>query len=259
MLEREDMNDAQLMRYHRQIMLPEFDVAGQERLRRSQVLVVGLGGLGCPVALYLAAAGVGELILVDPDRVEVSNIQRQIAHTEQNVGQLKVESAAESVRAINPEVKVTVVPEALDERSAAKWVSVADAVVDCTDNFATRELINAEVVKQGRIVVSGAAIRFEGQLSVFDMRRDDSPCYHCLYGAMGDTGLTCSEAGVMSPVVGIIGAAQALETIKVLTGTGEPLVGQLQVFDGLSHQWRRFRLKRDPACPVCAGRRLPDA
>ncbi|RMF19481.1 MAG: molybdopterin-synthase adenylyltransferase MoeB [Gammaproteobacteria bacterium] len=254
------LTDAQLLRYNRQIMLPEFDVAGQLKLRKSRVLVVGLGGLGCPVALYLAAAGVGELVLADFDRVEVSNIQRQIAHTEADVGRLKVESVADSVRAINPDVSVTTVAEALDEAGLEKWVSVVDAVVDCTDNFTTREQINAEVVKQRKIVVSGAAIRFEGQLSVFDLRRDDSPCYHCLYGMVGEQSLTCSEAGIMSPVVGIIGAAQALETIKVLTDTGTPVVGRLQMFDGLSGSWREFRLKRDPACPVCGtGRGSPES
>ncbi len=245
------ISDEQLLRYNRQIMLSQFDVAAQERLLASRVLIVGLGGLGCPAALYLAAAGVGELVLADDDRVEASNLQRQIAHTEASLGQLKVESAAKAISAINSETRVQCLPQRLDADSLLKRVSAVDLVLDATDNFSTRLDINQACVELGKPLVSGAAIRSEGQVSVFDSARGSS-CYRCLYPQGQDNeNLSCSESGVLAPMVGVIGSLQALEAVKVLTGYGEALLGEMLLIDGWSAQTRRIKLRKASDCPHC--------
>ncbi|WP_372611904.1 ThiF family adenylyltransferase [Halomonas sp.] len=246
------MNDDDLLRYSRQIMLEQIDIAGQERLLASRVLVVGAGGLGSPVALYLAAAGVGHLSLADADEVEVSNLQRQIAHGQADLGRNKAESAREAVLALNPGCRLATFTEHLEGEPMLRAVAAADLVLDCTDRFSSRYAINAATRTAGVPLISGAAIRFSGQLAVFDPRDPDSPCYACLYppDASGDEALSCAENGVVAPLVGLIGAFQALEAIKLLSGAGTPHRG-LSTFDGLTGQWRHFRLPRDPACPVC--------
>ncbi len=246
------MNDDDLLRYSRQIMLEQIDIAGQERLLASRVLVVGAGGLGSPVALYLAAAGVGHLSLADADRVDLSNLQRQIAHGHADIGRNKAESAAQAVLALNPGCTVTILPDHLDGTAMAAAVGAVDLVLDCTDRFSSRYAINAACRMAGVPLVSGAAIRFSGQLAVFDPRDAESPCYACLYPPddSGDEALSCAQNGVVAPLVGLIGAFQALEAIKLLSGAGTPHRG-LSTFDGLTGQWRHFRLPRDPACPVC--------
>lgn len=255
MSEQNMLNDEELLRYSRQILLQQIDVDGQLRLKGSRALIVGLGGLGSPVALYLAAAGVGELHLADFDRVDLTNLQRQIVHDSQSIGQSKVDSAMARLAALNPEVHLQAHRSALDADSLAAAVAAVDLVLDCSDNFSTREAVNAACVAAGKPLVSGAAIRLDGQLSVFDPRRDDSPCYHCLYGHGSETELTCSEAGVVGPLVGLVGSLQALEALKLLAGFGEPLVGRLLLVDALGARFRELRVKRDPACSVCGGGR----
>ena len=245
------MNDEQLLRYSRQLMLPQLDWAGQQRLLQGRVLIIGMGGLGAPAALYLAAAGVGTLALVDDDQVELSNLQRQILHGDADIGRPKVESARDSLLRLNPELITELLAERLDGDALQAQVARADVVVDATDNFSSRFAINAACVATRTPLVSGAAIRFEGQLSVFDPRREDSPCYRCLYRDEGEQQQTCSENGVLAPVVGVIGSLQAVETIKLLSGIAEPLVGRLLIWDALSMEWRNMRLRKDPACPVC--------
>ncbi|MGQ7817390.1 molybdopterin-synthase adenylyltransferase MoeB [Metapseudomonas furukawaii] len=248
------LSDQELLRYSRQILLPQIDVEGQLRLKQGRVLIVGLGGLGSPVALYLAAAGVGELHLADFDSVDLTNLQRQVIHDSHSVGVLKVDSAMARLSVLNPEVRLVPITRALDEDSLAAAVAAVDLVLDCTDNFGTREAVNAACVAAGKPLVSGAAIRLEGQLSVFDPRRDDSPCYHCLYGHGSEAELTCSEAGVVGPLVGLVGSLQALEALKLLAGFGEPMVGRLLLVDALGTRFRELRVKRDPACAVCGSR-----
>jgi adenylyltransferase/sulfurtransferase len=248
------LSDAELLRYSRQILLSQVDIDGQLRLKHGKALVIGLGGLGSPVALYLAAAGVGELHLADFDTVDLTNLQRQIIHDSDSVGMSKVDSAIQRLQAINPEIRLIAHRQALDEDSLAGAVAAVDVVLDCSDNFGTREAVNAACVAAAKPLVSGAAIRLEGQLSVFDTRRDTSPCYHCLYGHGNEAELTCSEAGVIGPLVGLVGSLQALEALKLLAGFGEPLVGRLLLIDALSTRLRELRVKRDPACAVCANR-----
>lgn len=248
------LDDDELLRYSRQILLPQIDVAGQLRLKESRVLIVGLGGLGSPVALYLAAAGVGELHLADFDRVDLSNLQRQVLHDSQGVGTGKVESARRRLAAINPQVRLVGHDVALEGDALAAALAGVDLVLDCSDNFATREAVNAACVAARRPLVSGAAIRLEGQLSVFDTRLPESPCYHCLYGAGSEAELTCSEAGVAGPLVGLVGSLQALEALKLLAGFGEPMVGRLLLIDGFSSRFRELRVRRDPGCDVCGAR-----
>ncbi|MDH4561833.1 MULTISPECIES: molybdopterin-synthase adenylyltransferase MoeB [unclassified Pseudomonas] len=248
------LSDQELLRYSRQILLPQIDVDGQLRLKQGRVLIVGLGGLGSPVSLYLAAAGVGELHLADFDTVDLTNLQRQIVHDSNSVGQSKVDSAMARLSALNPDVRLVPHARALDEDSLAAAVAAVDLVLDCTDNFGTREAVNAACVAAGKPLVSGAAIRLEGQLSVFDPRRDDSPCYHCLYGHGSEAELTCSEAGVVGPLVGLVGSLQALEALKLIAGFGEPMVGRLLLVDALGSRFRELRVKRDPACEVCGAR-----
>ncbi|WP_426152198.1 molybdopterin-synthase adenylyltransferase MoeB [Pseudomonas sp. DC3000-4b1] len=245
------LTDEELLRYSRQVLLAQVDVAGQLKLKASRVLVVGLGGLGSPVALYLAAAGVGELHLADFDRVDLTNLQRQVLHDTTTVGLLKVDSAAGRLQAINPDIALVRHSHALDAHSLGNVVAAVDLVLDCSDNFTTREAVNAACFAAGKPLVSGAAIRLEGQLSVFDPRQAHSPCYHCLYGQGSEAELSCSEAGVLGPVVGLVGSLQALEALKVLAGFGEPLVGRLLLIDAASARFRELRLKRDPHCPVC--------
>lgn len=245
------LSDQELLRYSRQILLPQVDIEGQLKLKQSRVLIVGLGGLGSPVALYLAAAGVGELHLADFDTVDLTNLQRQVLHDSASVGLGKVDSALQRLGAMNPEITLVPHRQALDPDSLMVVVSAVDLVLDCSDNFATREAVNAACVAAGRPLVSGAAIRLEGQLSVFDPRQPGSPCYHCLYGHGSEAELTCSEAGVIGPLVGLVGSLQALEALKVLAGFGEPLVGRLLLIDALGTRMRELRVKRDPACAVC--------
>ncbi|MDZ5604769.1 molybdopterin-synthase adenylyltransferase MoeB [Pseudomonas sp. RP23018S] len=248
------LSDQELLRYSRQVLLSQVDIAGQLRLKQSKALLVGLGGLGSPAALYLAAAGVGELHLADFDSVDLTNLQRQVLHDSASVGQSKVDSAWQRLQALNPEVRLVAHRQALDAERLAVAVADVDVVLDCSDNFTTREAVNAACVAAGKPLVSGAAIRLEGQLSVFDTRRPDSPCYHCLYGHGSEAELTCSEAGVLGPLVGLVGSLQALETLKLLAGFGEPLVGRLLLIDALTTRMRELRVKRDPACTVCAER-----
>ena len=245
------MNDEQLLRYSRQIMLPQLDVAGQEKLLQSRALIVGLGGLGCPVAMYLAAAGVGQLVLADFDEVDLSNLQRQIAHGQADIGTSKVLSAEKTLKQLNDTIEVLTIESRLDEEALQREIAAADVVVDCSDNFSTRQAINRACVVHKTPLVSGAAIRLEGQLAVFDPRHEDAPCYRCLYAVDNDENLSCSESGVLSPLVGVIGSLQALETLKVLAQMGQPLVGKLILFDALSSDWRTLSLPRDPSCPVC--------
>lgn len=242
------MEDQQLLRYSRQIMLPGVDVAGQQRLLDSRVLIIGAGGLGSPVAMYLAAAGVGGLVLVDFDEVDLSNLQRQILHGSHDLGRPKVESARDTLEIINPEITVTTINARLEGEALLAEVAKADVVVDASDNFATRFAVNDACVVARKPLVSGAAIRMEGQVSVFHNERPDSPCYRCLYKDEGELEQTCSENGVLAPVVGVIGTIQATEVLKVLLGIGDTLDGRLLLLDAMSMEWRSMRLKKDPAC-----------
>lgn len=246
------LSDSELLRYSRQILMPSFDIEGQLRLKQARVTIVGSGGLGCPAALYLGAAGVGELTLVDDDRVELPNLQRQIAFGEADLDQSKADILAARIKGINPGVTLHTVTRRLTGEYLQQQVAGADLVLDCTDNFSTRFELSRACVAAGIPHISGAAIRGEGQLSVYDSRREDSPCYHCLYPEQGNEDLTCSEAGVIGPLVGVIGASQAMEAIKVITGIGEPLVGRLLILDAWAMEWREMKLARDPGCPVCS-------
>ena len=245
------LNDDELLRYSRQLLLPRFDVEGQLALKQAKVLVVGCGGLGCPVALYLGAAGVGNLVLADDDRVELANLQRQVAFDQSAIDEPKAEALADRVRAINPEISVTAHTGRFEGDALATMVAEVDLVLDCTDNFNTRFALNRACVAARVPLVSGAAIRGEGQVSVYDSRDEASPCYHCLYPEQGNEDLTCSEAGVIGPLVGMIGATQAMEAIKVLSGKGRSLVGRLLILDAWQMEWREMKLARDPGCPVC--------
>jgi adenylyltransferase/sulfurtransferase len=246
------MNDQQLLRYSRQILLPQFGIEGQQKLLDAHVLIIGLGGLGSPVAMYLAAAGIGTLTLVDDDKVDLSNLQRQIIHTMDNLHQHKVESAKQALLKLNPEIKIHCINHKLDDDELLQQVGNVDVVVDATDNFPSRFAINRACVRQKKPLVSGAAIRLEGQVSIFDMRNDASPCYRCLYDEAGGVAETCSENGVLSPMVGIIGSIQAMETIKLIAGIGETLTGKLLITDSMHQEWRSMKLRKDPACPVCS-------
>jgi len=248
-----DMNDEQLLRYSRQIMLPELDVAGQEKLLAARVLIVGMGGLGSPLAMYLAAAGVGNLVIADDDEVDLSNLQRQIVHRSDAIGEAKVASAGRTLHALNPEVQVEMIEDRLTSHRLQEIVATCDLVLDATDNFATRYALNDACWSAVTPLVSGAAIRWEGQVSVFDPRQDGAPCYRCLYPEGADEALNCAENGVVAPLVGIIGACQALEALKLLAGVGQPLTGCVLYFDGKRMEWRKLRLNRNPSCPTCGG------
>jgi len=248
------LNDEELLRYSRQILLKQVDVAGQLRLKNSKVLIVGLGGLGSPVALYLAAAGVGELYLADFDSLDLSNLQRQIVHDSSALGVLKVQSAQARLQALNPQIAVHTISIKLDTDNLPAVLQSVDVVVDCTDNFTIRGQLNAACFAANKVLVSGAAIRSEGQISVYDPRNADSPCYHCVFGEGEEEGLTCSEAGVLGPLVGLIGSLQALEVLKVIVGFGEPLIGRLLLVDALNSHFRELKTRRDPHCVVCGVR-----
>ena len=245
------MKDEQLLRYSRQIMLPQMDVAGQQKLIDATVLIVGMGGLGCPAAMYLAAAGVGHLIIVDDDLVELTNLQRQVAHSQSMLGEPKVVSAQQILLGLNPDLKITALQKRLEGSELGEAVGQADLIVDACDNFTTRFAINSACIEHGKPLVSGAAIRMEGQVAVFDSRNPTSPCYQCLYSQGDDENASCSENGVMAPLVGIIGAVQAMEAIKLLTGIGESLTGRLLLLDASTLQWREMRLPRDSSCGAC--------
>ena len=249
------MNDEQLLRYSRHILLPDIGIEGQQKLHDAHALIIGAGGLGSPVALYLAASGVGTLTLVDDDTVDLTNLQRQIIHRTSSVGMPKVDSARASLGEINPDVRVTALNERADKKRLLELVAQADIVIDCSDNFATRYALNQACVELKKPFVSGAATRFDGQVAVFDMRQSHSPCYHCLYPEQSDALETrCAIMGVLAPLVGIIGSMQAAEALKVLVGMGTPLCGRLLVMDALHMELRTVKLSRDPACPVCSTR-----
>jgi adenylyltransferase/sulfurtransferase len=249
------MNDDQLLRYSRHILLPEIGVEGQEAILGARVLVVGAGGLGSPAAMYLAAAGVGTLVLCDGDTVDLTNLQRQILHSAEGVGRPKVDSGRETLLRLNPEAHIETLARRLEGAALDEQVAAADLVLDCSDNFATRHAVNRACVRHARPLVSGAAIRFDGQVSVFDLRQPDSPCYHCLFPEGEDVEeVRCAVMGVFAPLTGIIGATQAAEALKLLVGCGDSLDGRLLLLDGLAMEWRSVSLGRDPACAVCAGR-----
>ena len=246
-----ELTTQQALRYSRQLMLPALDFRGQEALLASSVLLIGMGGLGCAAAPYLVASGVGSITLVDDDTIDRSNLQRQILYREADIGQSKAEQAAASLSLLNSDIVIEARRQRLTADDLASLVGQYSLVLDCTDNLETRNAINAACVKAKVPLVSGAAIRFEGQVASFNMQGKDA-CYHCLSQLFGEQHLTCMEAGILSPVVGVIGSMQALEAVKILAGVGTPLYGKLQLFDGLTSQWRQFNLAKDPACSVCS-------
>jgi len=242
----------QLIRYSRQLRLPQIGLAGQQKLQASRVLIIGAGGLGAPAAMYLAALGIGELTLADGDVVELSNLHRQLLHGTPDIGRAKVESARDTLHRLNPEIILHTLPKRLEGAALLAAVQQVDLVVDSCDNFATRFAVNAACVTARKPLISGAAVRMEGQISVFRLDLPDSPCYRCLYRDGSDQAETCDANGVLPPVVGVIGSMQALEAVKVLLGIGESLHGRLLLFDALRAEWRTLKLKRDPDCPICA-------
>jgi molybdopterin/thiamine biosynthesis adenylyltransferase len=249
------MNDQQLLRYSRHILLDEIGIEGQARLLAAHVVIVGAGGLGSPAAMYLAASGVGQITLVDDDAVDLTNLQRQVMHTTDRIGTPKVESGRAALHAINPDIVVTALCERADEKRLQELVQGVSVVLDCSDNFATRHAVNRACVAAGVPLVAGAAIRFDGQLSVFDTRRADCPCYACVFPQeSGFEDVACSTMGVFAPLVGIVGAVQAAEALKLLLHVGTPLAGRLLLLDGRAMEWTEIRTARNPACPVCAGR-----
>jgi molybdopterin/thiamine biosynthesis adenylyltransferase len=249
------MNDQQLLRYSRHILLDDIGIEGQQRILAGRALVIGAGGLGSPAALYLASSGVGRITLVDDDDVDLTNLQRQIMHTTARVGQPKVASGRTALLEINPEVDVVALRERVAGARLAELVGAADVVLDCSDNFATRQAVNAACVAAGVPLVSGAAIRFDGQIAVFDPRDGASPCYACLFPADSRfEEAACSTMGVFAPLVGIIGAMQAAEALKLLAGIGRPLAGRLLMLDGRAMEWTEIGVARNPACPVCGAR-----
>lgn len=246
----EELSDAEMMRYNRQIILRGFDFDGQERLKAARVLVVGLGGLGCAAAQYLAAAGVGKMTLLDFDTVSLSNLQRQTLHGDADIGAPKVDSARASLLRINPHVEYATLNAQLDEAALFAQIAAHDLVLDCTDNVATRNQLNVGCFRHKIPLVSGAAIRMEGQISVFTWG-ENAPCYRCLSRLFGENALTCVEAGVMAPLVGVIGSLQAMEAIKVLTHYGTPAAGKIVMYDAMTCQFREMKLLRNPTCEVC--------
>ena len=246
------MNDQQLLRYSRQIMLPQVDIEGQQKLLDSKVLIVGAGGLGSPASIYLAAAGVGQITIYDDDEVDLSNLQRQIAHHTDDIGSDKVISTRQTLKRINPDTKVVAIKQRLKGGQLKKEVTNADVVLDCCDNFSTRFAVNAACVEHKTPLVSGAAIRFEGQVAVFTPGRADSPCYNCLYADNGEEMQNCATNGVIAPVTGIVGSIQAMEAMKLIMGIGEALTGRLLLLDGLSMQWNEMKLRRNSLCPTCS-------
>jgi molybdopterin-synthase adenylyltransferase len=247
------MNDNQLLRYSRHILLPQIGYEGQEKLTKSHALIVGAGGLGSPAALYLAASGVGKLTICDFDNVDLTNLQRQIIHTTQSVGINKAVSAQQTIYEINPDVVVQTIQKKSTEAEFKALAEQADVVIDCSDNFATRYTLNRVCLQLKKPLVSGAAIRFEGQITVFDFKHEASPCYHCLFPDTGtDQEMRCAENGVFAPLVGMIGTAQAAEALKLMMNIGDSLQGRLLLLDALSMEWRTIKLSRDPACSVCS-------
>ena len=247
------MTDDELLRYSRHILLDEIGIEGQQKLLAARALVIGAGGLGSPAAMYLASAGVGHLTLVDNDTVDLTNLQRQIAHTTARVGQPKAASARLTLEQINPEAAVTALVERVDDARLAALVAEADVVLDCTDNFATRHAVNRACVAANKPLVSGAVIRFDGQISVFDPRSGQQPCYSCLFPQdQKFEDAACSTMGVFAPLVGVVGAMQAAEALKLLMGVGESLAGRLMMLDGLRMEWTSISIGRNDACPVCA-------
>ena len=249
------MTDDDLLRYSRHILLDEIGIEGQERIRTARALVIGAGGLGSPAALYLGSAGIGRLTLVDDDVVDLTNLQRQVAHTHDRIGRLKVESARAAVLAIAPALDVVALAQRVDAAALAGLVADADVVLDCSDNFATRQAVNAACVAAGVPLVAGAAIAFDGQLSTWDTRAADAPCYACVFPpASAPPEVRCATMGVFAPLVGIIGAMQAAEALKLVAGIGTSLAGRLQMLDARDMSWTTIGVARDPACPVCAAR-----
>lgn len=246
------MNDNQLLRYSRQIMLPQIDIAGQQKLLNSKILIVGAGGLGSPAVIYLAAAGVGHITIYDNDTVDLSNLQRQIAHYTTDIGTGKAISTRDTLNKLNPDVKVEAVQQRLEGETLDEAVKNADVVLDCSDNFSTRFAINQACVKQQTPLVSGAAIRFEGQVSVFTSGKNNSPCYNCLYTSDGEELQNCATNGVIAPITGIVGSMQALEAMKLIMGVGETLTGRLLLIDGLTMEINTMRLRKNAKCPTCA-------
>ena len=246
------MNDAQLLRYSRHILLDELGIEGQQKLLASHALIIGAGGLGSPVALYLGSAGVGHITVVDHDTVDATNLQRQIAHTLANVGQFKAQSVQRAIAAINPDVQITVITQRADDALLDKLVKTADVVLDCTDNFRTRHAINRACVQYSKPLVSGAAIRFDGQVTLYDPRDALSPCYACVFPETSTfEEAQCATMGVFAPLVGIVGSIQAAEALKVLTGIGESLTGRLLMLDGRHMAFNEIRMARNSACGVC--------
>ncbi len=245
------MDDNQLLRYSRQIMMPDIGIEGQQRLTNSRALIIGMGGLGSPVATYLAAAGVGRLVIVDHDEVDLTNLQRQFIHHTDNVGDKKVVSAQRRLLDMNPEIQITAIDHKLAAEELDHQISQADVVLDCTDNFTVRFAINAACIKGGKPLVSGAVIRMEGQVSVFCGYDDALPCYQCLYKDEGELHESCSETGILAPVAGIIGSIQATEALKILLHLGDTLAGRVQILDAVTMQWRTLKLNKDPQCPTC--------
>jgi len=250
------VDDAQLLRYSRHILLAELGPDAQERFEAAHALVVGMGGLGAPAAQFLAAAGVGTITICDADHVDLTNLQRQILYATSDIGARKVDAAARRLHAVNPEVRIERIAARVGAAELAPLVAAADVVLDCCDNFATRHAVNAACIAARKPLVSGAALRFDGQVAVFDPRDARSPCYHCLFGEGEELEETrCATMGVFAPLVGIVGATQAAEALKLVAGVGTSLAGRLLLLDALAMQWRELRVPRDPACPVCAGRR----
>ena len=246
------MTDDQLLRYSRHILLDALGIEGQERILAAHALIIGAGGLGSPAALYLASAGVGKITLVDDDTVDFTNLQRQILHTQARVGMAKAESGKQALTAINPEILIIPLKQRLSGEALEALVASADIVLDCTDNFATRHAINRACVVHRKPLVSGAAIRFDGQISVYDLRRDDSPCYHCLFPEGEDVEeVRCAVMGVFAPLTGIIGTMQAAEALKLIAGIGDSLTGRLLLLDTLEMEWRSVKFKKDAGCAVC--------
>ncbi len=247
------MNDDDLLRYSRHILLDDIGIAGQERIQAAHALIVGAGGLGSPVALYLGSAGVGQITVVDDDTVDLTNLQRQIAHTQARIGQLKVDSIAQAVKALNPKAVVTTVARRADAAALSELVAAADVVLDCCDNFETRQAINRACVQHRKPLVSGAAIRFDGQVTVYDSRDPDAPCYACLFPPDAEFEETrCATMGVFAPLVGLVGSMQAAEALKLVSGAGEALKGRLLMIDGRRMEFTEMRLQRQSNCAVCA-------
>lgn len=246
------MDDAQLLRYSRHVLLDELGIEGQQKLLDAHALILGAGGLGSPVALYLASSGVGRLTIIDDDAVDLTNLQRQIMHTEASIGQAKVTSAQRALAAINPGVRVQAVAQRADADLLDQLLPEVDVVLDCGDNYPSRHLLNAACVRHGKPLVSGAAIRLDGQLAVYDPRQPDSPCYACVFPPHQTVeDVACATLGVLAPLVGLVGSLQAIEAIKLLTGLGQPLLGQLLMIDARSSEFTRLRLKRQPHCSIC--------